>query len=139
MVNARVLSRPDFHNQFVLETDTSGHDLGALLQNQLPVAFFSHTLLPQARLKSIYEKELMPIVLAVQKWHHYLLGRRLLIHTDQRSVKIYHGATGCRSGVPKWFGKLMGFHFDIQYNPGASNQLADSLTKFHDSRRIWGH
>lgn len=64
-----VLVMPDLTQPFVIETDASDHSLGAvLLQGQWLVAIYSHTLGPQAHLKSIYEKELMAIVFAVMKW-----------------------------------------------------------------------
>lgn len=68
MTSAPVLAMPNFQQSVVLETDASQHGLGAvLLQNQHPMAFFSHNL--GLRAKSIYEKDLMAIVLAVHKWH----------------------------------------------------------------------
>lgn len=66
LISAPMLQMPNFSVPFVLETDASGYGLRAmLLQNEHPVANFSKVAGQRARLKSIYEKELMAIVLAV--------------------------------------------------------------------------
>lgn len=64
-----MVTLPDFSVLFVIETDASGTGLGAVItQKQRPIAYFSQQLSPQARLKSVYERELMAIVLAIHKW-----------------------------------------------------------------------
>ncbi|KAL5555333.1 hypothetical protein UlMin_037569 [Ulmus minor] len=89
MSTVPVLAMPGFSKPFLIETDASGFGLGAvLIQGQQLVAYYNQVLGPQARLKSIYEKESMAIVFAVMKWRPYLLGRRFIVRTDQQSLKF---------------------------------------------------
>lgn len=89
MISVPVLALPNFSKQFVVKTDTSGQGLGAvLMQDSHPIAFFCSVLSQSVKQKSVYRRKLMAVVFAVQKWHHYLLGRHFLVRTDQLSLKF---------------------------------------------------
>jgi hypothetical protein len=66
LVSAHVLSFPNFTKTFVIETDASNDDVGAMLmQEGHPLAFMSKSLGTRSQGLSTYEKEYMAILLAV--------------------------------------------------------------------------
>ena len=90
MTIAPVLVLPDFSILFEVECDAAGRGIGAvLMQQRQPIAFFSKALSEGNLTKSVYEKELMALVLAIQHWRHYLLGRPFVVYTDHKSLKHF--------------------------------------------------
>jgi hypothetical protein len=130
MSTAPVLKTPDFSKPFVVETDASGSGLRAVLQqDRRPVAYFSRALTGRSLAKSAYERELMALVMAVQHWQSYLLGRKFIIQADQQSLKHLLEQRVSTPAQQKWLYKLMGYDYSIEYKAGRDNVVADALSR----------
>ncbi|KAJ9562551.1 hypothetical protein OSB04_007711 [Centaurea solstitialis] len=123
MSRASVLALPDFEKPFIIETDASGVGVGAvLIQDKHPIAFFSRAL-------ATYERELLAIVAAIQRWKGYLLGRPFIIKTDHQALKHILEQKECHPTLQKWLSKLLGLQYTVMYNKGSDNQVADALSR----------
>ncbi|KAK2417448.1 hypothetical protein QL285_039746 [Trifolium repens] len=133
LTTAPVLALPDFNKDFTIECDASGNGIGAiLLQDKRPVAYFSKALGVRNLTKSAYEKELMAVVLAIQHWRPYLLGRRFMVSTDQKSLKQLLQQRMVTAEQQNWAAKLLGYDFEIVYKPGKLNRGADALSRINE-------
>ncbi len=74
-----ILAIPNETDPFMVEADTSEGAISAVLSQKqngkwCPVAFMSKSLSAMEHNYEIYDKELLAIMLALDKWHHYLMG-----------------------------------------------------------------
>ncbi|GLT61287.1 hypothetical protein SLA2020_340060 [Shorea laevis] len=129
MVQAPVLALPDFSKEFVVECDASGVGIGAVLHQGRPIAFLSRALQGAQLLLSTYEKEILALVMAVQKWRPYLLGRHFVVRSDHHSLKYLWSQKISTTAQQRWLYKLMGFDFSIEYKKGKENIVADALSR----------
>lgn len=68
------------------------------------------------------------IILAVQKWRQYLLGRKFIIRTDKRSLKLMLDQIICQESQHPWLLKLASFDYVVEYKKGVKNKGADALS-----------
>jgi hypothetical protein len=130
VTSAPVLALPDFARPFTVECDASTYGFGAvLLQDAHPIAFFSRPVGPRHRALAAYERELIGLVLAVRHWRPYLWGRRFVVKTDHHSLKFLLDQRLGTMPQHHWVGKLLGFDFTVEYRSGATNTVADALSR----------
>jgi hypothetical protein len=92
LCSAPVLGIPNFSRPFAIETDACQTGVGAvLLQDGHPLAYVSKPLGPRTQGLSIYEKEYLAILIAVEQWHSYLQLPEFLIFTDQQPLTHLNG------------------------------------------------
>ncbi len=138
MTQTPVLALPDFSKPFEVYTDASGEGIGAVLvQERRPLAFISKALGPRKKAWSTYAREVLAVVHAVKIWRPYLLGRRFTIITDQQALRHLLQQKIVTPEQQKFLVKLLGFEYDIIYQPGKENKVADALSRRENDQMLW--
>ena len=142
MVSSPVLKHVDFNLPFVVETDASDFALGAvLLQPERlgssvlhPVAYMSRKLIAAERNYSVYDKELLGLIFALGKWHHFLFGAiyPVRVLTDHSNLQYFHTRQQLNNRHLRWKLFLQNYDFRLLYHPGSSNVVADALSRRAD-------
>lgn len=130
MMQALVLVVPNFELPFVLEIDASDYGIGAvLMQANHPVAYLSKHLCPRSQTLSVYEKECLVILMAIDRWRPYLQHKKFLIRTDHKSLLHLIEQRVTSKIQHKALVKLMDLDYQIQYKKGINNAAADALSR----------
>jgi hypothetical protein len=106
------------------------------MQDSRSIACFSQTLKGTILSRSTYEREMLTLIAAIQKWRPYLLGQKFIVRTDQKSLRYLLGQTITIEAQQKWSVKLMGYEFTIEYKKGMKNSAADSLLRHGESVQV---
>jgi hypothetical protein len=114
----------------VIETDSCDVGIGAgLSQRGHPLAFVIRALGPKNRGLSVYEKEYLAILLAVQQWRPYLQMGEFIIRTDHKSLTHLTDQRLHTEWQRRALTKLMGLQYTVQYKKGILNGTADALSR----------
>lgn len=140
LISPNVLANPDFNLPFTIESDASNVAVGAVLtQNQdgirKPIAFFSKKLSATQRKYAPTEKECLGVILAIQKFRHYVEGSRFTVVTDAQSLIWLRqiSAEGGSAKLIRWALKLQQYDFELLYRKGSLNITADALSRAVDA------
>lgn len=87
LANAPVLSVHDFDKPFSIETDACDTGIGVVLvQHGHLVAYFSKALRVRNQKLTAYEKEILAVMMEVDKWRAYLQCGQFTIFTNRKSL-----------------------------------------------------
>jgi hypothetical protein len=75
-----------------------------------------------------HDLELAVVVMALQTWHHYLLGNVVHIYTDHKSLKYIFTQPELNIRRRRWLKLIKDYELEVQYHPGKANIIADALS-----------
>lgn len=88
ILSEQVLAIYDPSKDVIIETDASKNGLGCVIsQEGRPVAYASRTLSKSEIKYAQIEKELLAIVFACTRFHHYLYGRKFVVESDHKPLE----------------------------------------------------
>ncbi|GKD18655.1 putative mitochondrial protein, partial [Tanacetum coccineum] len=107
---------------------SQGIGIGVVLQQEgHHVAYLSKTLAPKHQSLSAYKKELLAVIMALDRCRGiYLLDRHFQIKTNHFSLKYFLDQRITTPFQSKWLPKLLGFDYEIMYKRGKEN---DALSR----------
>ena len=124
---------PCWDRVFILKTDASGFDLGAILSQlddnneEHPIAFASRKLQP--RELATIEKECLAIVWAVETFRYYLFGRKFKLQTDHNPLVWLNQVKDKNRKLLRWSLTLQEYEMEYEYKAGEKNVDADALSR----------
>ncbi|XP_073363260.1 uncharacterized protein [Aegilops tauschii subsp. strangulata] len=132
LTSAPLLALPNFGKTFEIECDASDVGIGGvLMQEGMPIAYFSEKLSGSTLNYSVYDKELYALLRSLETWQHYLWPKEFVIHSDHESLKHLRGQQKLNHRHAKWSEFIESFPYIVKYKKGKDNVVADALSRRH--------
>ena len=88
LTQAPVLASFDPRKSLTIQCDASGRGLGAApLQDSQPLPYASRALSEAETRYTSIDKEMLAIVLALEKWHQHTFGRHVTVNSDHKPLE----------------------------------------------------
>lgn len=118
--------------EITIQCDASGDGLGCvLLQKGHPVSFASRCLTKAEKRYAQIEKELLAIVFACEKFHTFVYGHKVKIHSDHKPLIPIFSKDLEKVSVrlQRMLLKVLRYDIEIEYLPGREMYIADALSR----------
>ena len=76
-----------------------------------------------------HDLELAVVVHALKIWRHYLIGHKIDIYTDHKSLKYIFTQSDLNLRQPRWLELIKDYDLDVHYHPGKANVVVDALSR----------
>ncbi|GBG60652.1 hypothetical protein CBR_g11877 [Chara braunii] len=137
LMNHEVLMVPDPQKPFIVTTDASQYDIGAVLPQQdgkklRPIEYMSKKMPSKKLANSTYERELYALYKALVHWRHFLLGRFFYLRTDHQTLKWIKTQPVLSDALKRWIEVIDQYDFKLEYLKGEYDKVANALSRRAD-------
>jgi len=132
LLEAPILAYPDPALEYILDTDASDQNVGAVLSQvqegrEVVVAYYSKSLSPTERNYCTIRKELLAVIKSLKHFRPYLYGRRFRLLKDHASLIWLCKRADPSSQIGRWLEILAEFSYRIEHRPSRKHGNADRL------------
>ena len=132
LTSTPVLQYYDVKKQVTVQTDASQSGLGCcIMQDGRPVAYASRSMTDCEKNYAQIEKEMLAICYACHKYHQFLYGKTVEVHTDHRPLEMIFRKPLARAPprLQRMLLKLQRYNLVVRYVPARCIPLADTLSR----------
>ncbi|KAL4272968.1 hypothetical protein GQ457_13G013660 [Hibiscus cannabinus] len=127
LVTAPIVEPPDWKLPFELMCDANDYAVGAVLGQRKgkifhPIYYASKTLNDAQVNYTTTEKEMLAVIFAFDKFRSYLIGTKVIVHTDHSAIKYLLSKKDAKPRLIRWILLLQEFDIEIIDRKGTENQ-----------------
>ncbi|XP_049357043.1 uncharacterized protein LOC125821700 [Solanum verrucosum] len=100
-----------------------------------PIYYASKSLNGEQQNYIVTEQELLVVVYAFEKFRAYLLGTKVIIHTDHAALRYLMAKKDAKPRFIRWVLLLQEFDFEVNDRRGCENQVADHLSRLEAEKK----
>ena len=124
-----LLTYPRFDQPFILHTDSSQYQLGAIIEQQSgPLAYYSHKLSDEQCKYTTGEQELLSVVETLKEFKNMLFGYRIIVYTDHLNL-VHKTLLMSSDRIMRWRLLLEEYGITLKHIKGVTNTVADALSR----------
>ncbi|XP_057790737.1 uncharacterized protein LOC131007839 [Salvia miltiorrhiza] len=134
LISASIVIAPDWSLPFEIMYDASNSVVGAVLgqrvDKMLRVIYYASLTLNSAQVNyTTTEKELLAVVFSLDKFRSYILGSKVIVHSDHAALRYLLTKSQAKPRLIRWILLLQEFDVEIKDRKGSENVVADHLSR----------